>query len=78
MFIKYLKLWVGVEIFLFVLVGVIVDISYVFKVGIGVVILIFGVFLFCMVGVFFCFIKINLIIKERLFCMIGYILKVIV
>ncbi|SJO32128.1 cation:proton antiporter [Clostridioides difficile] len=73
--IKYSKLWVGAEILLFVLVGATVDISYAFKAGIGAVILIFGVLLFRMVGVFFCFIKTNLTIKERLFCMIGYIPK---
>ena len=75
MSIKYSKLWVGAEILLFVLVGATVDISYAFKAGIGAVILIFGVLLFRMVGVFFCLIKTNLTIKERLFCMIGYIPK---
>ncbi|AXU63409.1 cation:proton antiporter [Clostridioides difficile] len=73
--IKYSKLWVGAEILLFVLVGATVDISYAFKAGIGAVILIFGVLLFRIVGVFFCLIKTNLTIKERLFCMIGYIPK---
>ncbi|HFQ7768723.1 TPA: cation:proton antiporter [Clostridioides difficile] len=73
--IKYSKLWVGAEILLFVLVGATVDISYAFKAGIGAVILIFGVLLFRMVGVFFCLIKTNLTTKERLFCMIGYIPK---
>ncbi|HBF6958242.1 TPA: cation:proton antiporter [Clostridioides difficile] len=73
--IKYSKLWVGAEILLFVLVGATVDISYAFKAGIGAVILIFGVLLFRMIGVFFCLIKTNLTIKERLFCMIGYIPK---
>ncbi|HBF4443402.1 TPA: cation:proton antiporter [Clostridioides difficile] len=73
--IKYSKLWVGAEILLLVLVGATVDISYAFKAGIGAVILIFGVLLFRMVGVFFCLIKTNLTIKERLFCMIGYIPK---
>lgn len=73
--IKYSKLWVGAEILLFVLVGATVDISYAFKAGIGAIILIFGVLLFRMVGVFFCLIKTNLTIKERLFCMIGYIPK---
>ncbi|HGM1532039.1 TPA: cation:proton antiporter [Clostridioides difficile] len=73
--IKYSKLWVGAEILLFVLVGATVDISYAFKAGIGAVILIFGVLLFRMVGAFFCLIKTNLTIKERLFCMIGYIPK---
>ncbi|WP_074081175.1 cation:proton antiporter [Clostridioides difficile] len=73
--IKYSKLWVGAEILLFVLVGATVDISYAFKAGIGAVILIFGVLLFRRVGVFFCLIKTNLTIKERLFCMIGYIPK---
>ncbi|MDN9166460.1 cation:proton antiporter [Clostridioides difficile] len=73
--VKYSKLWVGAEILLFVLVGATVDISYAFKAGIGAVILIFGVLLFRMVGVFFCLIKTNLTIKERLFCMISYIPK---
>ena len=69
---KFNKLWVAAEILLFVLVGATVDLKYAASAGIFAVILIFGVLLFRMAGVFCCLIKTNLSMKERLFCMIGY------
>ena len=69
---KFNKLWVAAEILLFVLVGATVDLKYAASAGISAVILIFGVLLFRMAGVFCCLIKTNLSMKERLFCMIGY------
>lgn len=72
---KYSKLWVAAEVMLFVLVGATVDISYALSAGVAAIILIFGVLLFRMAGVFCCMIKTKLSLKERLFCMIGYMPK---
>ena len=52
--VKYSKLWVAAEVLLFVLVGATVDISYALKAGAAAVILIFGVLIFRMAGVFLC------------------------
>lgn len=72
MSVKFNKLWVGAEVMLFVLVGATVNIKYALSSGISTVILIFGVIVFRMVGVFMCLIKTRLSRKERLFCMIAY------
>ena len=50
--IKYSKLWVAAEIFLFVLVGATVNINYLGKVGIKALIVILVALMFRMVGVF--------------------------
>lgn len=73
--VKFNKLWVGAEIFLFVLVGTAVDIHYVTSAAIPAVILIFGVLCFRMIGVFLCLLHTNLSLKERLFCMLAYMPK---
>ena len=70
--VKFNKLWVGAEIMLFVLVGATVDIQYAVSAGISAVLLIFGVILFRMAGVYLCMLKTELNQKERLFCMIAY------
>ena len=70
--VKFNKLWVASEVLLFVLVGATVDLAYVKAAGIASVILIFGVLLFRMAGVFFCLLKTNLNMKERFFCMLAY------
>ncbi|MFA9423008.1 MAG: cation:proton antiporter [Sedimentibacter sp.] len=69
---KFSKLWVAAELILFVLVGAAVDINYAAKAGLSVVILLIGVLLFRMLGVYFCMIKTDLSFKERIFCMIAY------
>lgn len=69
---KFNKLWVASEIILFVLVGATVDISYALSAGLIAVILILGVLVFRMIGVFICLMKTDLNVKERLFCVIGY------
>ncbi|MGN1147397.1 MAG: cation:proton antiporter [Lachnospiraceae bacterium] len=69
---KYSKLWVAAELLLFVLVGATVDIQYAFASGAAAILLIFGVLLFRMAGVFVCLLKTPLTGKERLFCMIAY------
>ncbi len=65
--VKFNELWVGAEVMLFVLVGATVNIKYALSFGISTVILIFGVMVFRMVGVFMCLIKTRLSRKERLF-----------
>ena len=73
--VKYSKLWVAAEVLLFVLVGATVDISYALKAGAAAVILIFGVLIFRMAGVFFGLLGTDINRKERLFCMIAYMPK---
>ncbi len=73
--IKYNKLWIGAEIILFVLVGATLDLSYVIKAGVLVVILVFVALVFRMIGVLTCLIKTNLNSKEKLFCVFSYMPK---
>lgn len=70
--VKFNKMWVAAELVLFVLVGATVNIKYALSAGIMSVILVFGVLLFRMAGVFFCLLKTKLPVRERLFCMIAY------
>lgn len=69
---KYNKLWLGAEIFLFVLVGTTVDLRYAISAGISSVLLILGALLFRMAGVGLSLMKTDLSQKERLFCMLAY------
>ncbi|MGD9570102.1 MAG: cation:proton antiporter [Sedimentibacter sp.] len=69
---KFSKLWVAAELILFVLVGAAVDIEYAAKAGASSILLILGVLLFRMIGVYICLLKTQLTKKERLFCMIAY------
>lgn len=69
---KYNKLWLGAEVFLFVLVGATVDLKYVKSAGIFAVLLIIGALLFRMIGVALSLVKTDLSKKERLFCMVAY------
>lgn len=73
--IKYTKLWVAAEVLLFVLVGATVDISYALSAGVSAIVLIFGVLVFRMAGVFCSMMKTQITNKERLFCMIAYMPK---
>ena len=70
--IKYNKLWLGAEIFLFVLVGAVVDLKYVVSAGVASILLIVGALLFRMLGVAFSLIRTDVLKKERLFCMLAY------
>lgn len=72
---KFSKLWVAAELLLFVLVGATVDLHYAYAAGLSAVILIFGVLLFRMAGVWVCLLKTKLLFKERLFCMLAYMPK---
>lgn len=69
---KYGKLWVAAEVFLFVLVGACVNVSYLGKVGVRAVLLIAGALVFRMAGVFICLLGTKLNRKERLFAMVAY------
>lgn len=69
---KYNKLWIGAEIFLFVLVGTTVNLKYAKSAGIFAVLLIIGALLFRMSGVALSLVKTDLSKKERLFCMVAY------
>ena len=70
--VKYNKLWLAAEVFLFVLVGVAVDIKYAISAGIMVVVLIICALVFRMLGVMISLLKTDLSAKERLFCMVAY------
>ena len=70
--VKYNKLWLCAEVFLFVLVGIAVDINYVFTAGVASVVVVMLALVFRMSGVFLSLIKTDFNKKERLFCMLSY------
>lgn len=70
--VKYNKLWLGAEIFLFVLVGATVDLKYAASAGVSAVLLVVGAVIFRMAGVALSLVKTDLTIKERAFCMVAY------
>lgn len=70
--VKYNKLWLAAEVFLFILVGVAVDIKYAISAGIMVVVLIICALVFRMFGVMIALLKTDLSVKERIFCMVAY------
>ena len=70
--VKYGKLWVAAEVFLFVLVGATVNIGYLGKVGVQALLVIIGALAFRMLGVFICLLGTSLKGNERLFVMMAY------
>lgn len=70
--IKYGKLWVASEVFLFVLVGATVNIGYLGKVGLKAFVAILGAIVFRMLGVFMCLLGTSMNRKERIFIMMAY------
>ena len=70
--VKYSKLWVAAEVFLFVLVGATVNIEYLGRVGIKAILMIAGALIFRMLGVFVCMLGTSINKKERLFAMMAY------
>lgn len=70
--VKYNKLWLGAEIFLFVLVGIAVDLKYAISAGVMVILLVVLALLLRMMGVVLSLTKTKLNKKERLFCAIAY------
>lgn len=69
---KYGKLWVGAEVFLFVLVGATVNIHYLGHVGAGALAVIAGALMFRMLGVFVCVLGSGFSGREKLFTMLAY------
>lgn len=72
---KFSKLWVGAEVLLFVLVGATVNIDYALDAGLIAFLIIIGVLLFRITGVFISLIKTKLNKKERVFTAFAYIPK---
>ena len=70
--VKYGKLWVAAEVFLFVLVGATVNIEYLGNIGFQAIIVIISALVFRMLGVFVCLLGTDLNWKERLFSMMAY------
>lgn len=70
--VKFGKMWVAAEVFLFVLVGATVNIGYLGNVGAGALLLILCALVFRMAGVFVCLLRTNFSIKERIFTMLAY------
>lgn len=73
--VKFNKLWIAAELFLFVLVGASVDLSFAFASGFAPVLLIVLVSLFRMAGVWCSVSSSGFSSKEKLFCMISYLPK---
>ncbi len=69
---KYNELWVGAEVFLFVLVGACVNTSYLLKVGPSAITAIILALIFRMLGVLICLLGSGLNKNERLFTMMAY------
>lgn len=72
---KYSKLWVGAEIFLFVLVGATVNLNYALNLGLVSIIIIIFALIFRIIGVNLSLIKTNLNKKEKLFTSFSYLPK---
>lgn len=66
------QLWIPAEIFLFVLVGASVAIDSLKAAGVDSLLLIFGVLIFRMAGVYCCLVATSLTIQEKMFCMLAY------
>ncbi|MCI5954524.1 MAG: cation:proton antiporter [Lachnospiraceae bacterium] len=73
--VKYNKLWVAAEVFLFVLVGATVDLKYAVTAGGYAVLLVLGALVFRMLGVALSLIGTDLNRKERFFCALAYLPK---
>ena len=73
--VKYNKLWLVAEIFLFVLVGAEVDVRFALQAGAMIIAVMALAMIFRLVGVWLCVIGTKLTAKERLFCMIAYMPK---
>jgi NhaP-type Na+/H+ or K+/H+ antiporter len=72
---KFGKLWVGAEIFLFVLVGALVNITYISQAGINVIIMLFIGLFFRTFGTFISTTKTGLTSKEQVFCLVSELPK---
>lgn len=70
--VKYNKLWVAAEVFLFVLVGATINVNHLGNVGMKALIVIAGALVLRMLGVFVCLLGTKLNTKERVFSMMAY------
>ena len=70
--VKYAKLWVAAEVFLFVLVGATVNIGYLGRVGVRALLMIACALLFRMAGVWVCLLGTGLKTGEKAFTMLAY------
>ena len=70
--VKYAKLWVAAEVFLFVLVGATVNIGYLGRVGVRALLMIAGALLLRMAGVWVCLLGTGLKRGEKAFTMLAY------
>lgn len=70
--VKYGKLWVAAEVFLFVLVGATVNIGYLGRVGVRALLMIAGALLFRMAGVWVRLLGTGLKTGEKAFTMLAY------
>ncbi|MCQ2592640.1 MAG: cation:proton antiporter [Treponema sp.] len=73
--VKFTKLWVAAEIFLFVLVGSTVNIAYVTEAGLGMILMLFIGLLFREVGTYISIVGTGLNTKEKIFCLISQLPK---
>lgn len=72
---KFSKIWIAAEIILFAIVGASVDVSYAAHAGISVIGFILILLVFRILGVFVCFIKTPITLKERVYCAISCVPK---
>ena len=70
--VKYNKMWLAAEVFLFVLVGLAVNVKYAMEAGVVVILLLILALIFRMTGVELSLVKSDLNKKERLFCALAY------
>lgn len=70
--VKYNKMWLAAEVFLFVLVGLAVNVEYAMAAGVVVILLLILALVFRMTGVGLSLVKSDLNKKERLFCALAY------
>ena len=73
--VKYNKLWLVAEVFLFVLVGAEVDVRFALQAGAMIIAVMALAILFRLLGVWICVLGTKLNHKERLFCVIAYMPK---
>lgn len=73
--VKFSKLWVAAEIFLFVLVGATVNINYVTEAGIRMIIMLFIGLIFREIGTYLSIVGTGLTAKEKIFCLISQLPK---
>lgn len=73
--VRFSKLWVAAEIFLFVLVGSTVNIGYVAQAGLGMILMLFVGLIFREVGTYISIVGTGLNKKEQLFCMVSELPK---